>query len=210
MGIPISKHVCSRCAKVEPGLIWGRPRLYQLEIGKQIPLFCKLGWCVDCDGLRHVEDLDMARPLESLRRVSTSLSSAKSRWRWFSTAWDCQSFNSFDDKTPYVREFGEEDWHEMGEILDEVANRINYLSQRTNPPRCLKCSGQNIFDLETTNFAGENRWMHPGCGGAFVLEITGSINCGPISTKAIYNPDGIFTHEETFEPRNLIKPSNLD
>lgn len=210
MGYPIIRQTCQRCQKVEPGLIWSNPRLYQLDPGIQIALRYSHGWCFDCDSIQHIEDLSPGTATEAIRRIAGSLRSASPKRRWLSTAWECDSYSRFDDPGSCARRFAAEDWHEMGRLLETEAHWLDFLATRTVPARCLRCAGHHIQELLAVEEDGERGWVHPICGGTFRSRITGSINLCPPDKKRIYQPDGVFSHEEPYEQAPLIRPGALD
>ncbi|TQK06962.1 hypothetical protein FBX97_2229 [Herbaspirillum sp. SJZ107] len=210
MGFPIAKMTCTSCKRTEPGVMYSRPRRYQLDSETQLPMQYHTGWCFDCDGVRNIENLSPDITINAIRRAATTLKSATAKRRWFRTGWDCQSSHWLDQGHKFVREFHTEDWHTLGSELDEQANRLVFLSQRSVPARCLECFGYNIAEL--TRFAGGDRteMIHPGCGGHFILEIQGSMHLAPPTTKLIHFSDGTFSHEEAYEAPSLYSAGRLD
>lgn len=167
-----------------------------MEDGRYLRLNSCCGWCFSCDGLREIEDTSLDDHVATIRRVSTSLSSATPRWRWFTRTWDCNSYHWLDAGLSISNEVDTESLQEMGSILEEAGHQIDYLSRRTAPPRCLTCSGHEVERL-TPFESGDNRgWNHPGCQGNFVMEIRGSLNIRRGNTRLIYKLDGEFLHEE--------------
>jgi hypothetical protein len=199
MGFPISRCVCSRCGKVEPGWIWSPRRMYQLEHGRQIAVNYCYGWCFSCDGIQHVEDLTVADSMASLRRISTSLRSASTRRRWFTKKIVRCSFHKLDDGCSIAHEASTADFHAMGEVIETACEQINYLLNRIAPPRCLKCGSHDITTLTgmRDDETGETRgWRHPGCDGIFRISEIGRWNLTTCKVKLIYKDDGMFSHEE--------------
>lgn len=210
MGFPIIRKTCQRCQKVEPGLIWSNPRMYQLDPDIQIALRYSHGWCFDCDSIQHIEDLSPGTSTEAIRRIAGSLRSASPKRRWFSTAWECGSYSRFDDPGSHAREFAAKDWHAMGHLLETEAHWLDFLAIRTAPARCLRCAGHHIQELLAVEEDGERGWVHPICGGIFRSKITGSMKLCPPDKKRIYRPDGVFSHEEPYEQAPLTCPGALD
>lgn len=154
------------------------------------------GWCFSCDGLREIENTSLENHVATIRRVSASLSSATPRWRWFTRTWDCSSYHWLDDGLSILNEVDTESLHEMGGLLGEAGQQIDYLTRRTTPPRCLTCSGYEVERLTPFECGDIRGWNHPGCRGNFVMEIRGSLNIRRGTTRLIYKPDGEFSHEE--------------
>lgn len=180
-----------------------KPRYYQLEDGRYIRLNWCVGWCFACDGLRAIEDTSLGEHVATIRRISASLASATPRWRWFAKTWDCDSYHSLDSGLSISHEIHTEDFHEMANILEEAGEKIEYLSRRTAPPRCLKCFGREVERL-TLQVNGETRgWAHPRCTGTLVMNILGSMNVVPSATRLVYKPDGEFSHEELNPPSTV-------
>lgn len=205
MGYPIIRYTCPSCGRDEPAGGSHKPRYYQLEDGRYIRLNWCVGWCFSCDGVQDIEDISIGDQLAAIRRVSASLASAKSRWRWFSTALDCHSFHALDEGLDISREFGTDDFHEMAKVLEEAREEIEYLSGRIAPPRCLKCSGHEVERLNLRVTETSRGWSHPGCGGTLEMRILGGMNLIPSKTRLVYKPDGQFSHEEP-KPQSTVQP----
>ena len=210
MGYPLIRKTCQRCQKVEPGLIWSNPRMYQLGLGQQVNLRYSHGWCFDCDCIQHVEDLSPVTSTKTIRRIGGALRSATQKRRWFSTAWECESYFQLDSQKACTREFGADDWHEMGRLLEAEAGWLEFLSTRDVPARCLNCAGHNIQEMAPVDVDGERGWVHPICGGTFRSTVIGSISLCRPDKKLIYRPDGLFSHVEPYEAPPLFLPSPLD
>lgn len=164
-----------------------------------------VGWCFSCDGLRNIEDLSLDDHLAVVRRISRSLGSATSRWRWFATTWECQSFHALDEGLSNSREIDAENFRKMARQLEEATTYIEYLSLRKSEPKCLTCSSENVERLtrqETEDFWGG--WNHPVCGGTLVQSILGSMNLIASATRLVYGPDGGFSCEEPESPCELL------
>lgn len=168
------------------------------------------GWCFDCDGVRHIEDLSPGSAIDAIRRAAATLTSATARRRWLRTGWDCQSYHWLDQGNKFMREFQTADWHALGHELEEQADYLGYLSQRSVPARCLHCSGHNIAELERIADGDGTAEVHPGCGGHFIVEIQGSMHLAPPATQLIHHPDGSFSHEEPYEAPSLHCAGRLD
>ena len=205
MGYPIIRYTCSACGRDEPVGGSHKPRYYLLQDDHYIRLNWCVGWCFSCDGLRDIEDTSLSDHLATIRRVSASLASAKSRWRWFSTALDCNSFHALDEGLDISREFGTDDFHSMAEVLEEAGEQIEYLSGRIAPPRCLKCSGHEVERLNLRVTETSRGWSHPGCEGTLEMRILGGMNLIPSKTRLVYKPDGQFSHEEP-KPQSTAQP----
>lgn len=93
----------------------------------------------------------------------------------------------------------------MANVLEEASAQIEYLSGRTVPPRCLKCSGHEVERLNLRVNGVSRGWTHPGCGGTLVMEILGSMNLVPSKTRLVYKTDGEFSHEEP-KPSSIVQP----
>lgn len=91
-------------------------------------------------------------------------------------------------------------WHHvMGEVIESACEQINYLLNRTVPPRCLKCGSQDITNLSATRggeISESGSWRHPGCEGVFHVSDIGRWNLATSEVKLIYTDEGIFSHEE--------------
>lgn len=210
MGFPIARLTCMHCNRSEPAVMYSRPRMYQLDSQTQIPIYLQTGWCFDCDGTRTIEDLSTNRPLDTIRRVAATLRSATPKRRLFRTGWECQSYSWLDKGLEIVREFHTKDWRAMGASLEEELTRLEFLSNRSAPARCLGCFGHNIVELPTKKEGEEEYQTHPGCGGRFVFAIEGSMNISPPHIKHIYRPDGTFSHDEPYEAPSLLVPGRPD
>lgn len=147
---------------------------------------------------------------KTIRRIAGALRSASQKRKWFSTAWECESYFQLDSTTAYPREFGAGDWHEMGRLLEAEAGWLDFLSTRDVPPRCLNCAGHNIQEMAVVDEDGERGWVHPICGGTFRSKVVGRISLSPPDKKIIYRPDGLFLHVEPYEPTPLFLLSSLD
>lgn len=180
--------------------MYSRPRRYQVDEETQLDMRYHTGWCFDCDRVRHIENLSAGMSIDAIRRAAGTLKSATAKRRWLRTAWDCQSFHWLDQGSKFVREFHTEDWHELGRELDEEADRLVFLAQRSVPARCLECFGHNIAELEGVSDGDRNTVKHPGCGGDFIVEIQGGMYLTPATSRLIYRPDGAFLREEPHEP----------
>lgn len=102
-----------------------------------------------------------------------------------------------------MSEFHTEDWHALGCELEELADRLVFLSQRSAPAKCLGCFGNNVAKLERLADGQRTEMIHPGCGGHFIVEIEGSMNIGPPTTNRIHFSDGSFSHEEPYQAPKL-------
>jgi len=203
LGFPIVRMICTRCNRTEPGAIHSQPRSYQVDSETRLPVHYQSGWCFDCDGVRNIEDVSPGGAIATIRRAAATLSSATPRRRWLRTGWDCQSYHWLDEGSQFKREFGTRDWHKMGSTLDELANRLAFLSQRSVPARCLHCFGHNTAELERCADGETNGVIHPGCGGRFVVEIKGNFRLAPPTTMLIHHPDGSLSHEEPYAAPSL-------
>jgi len=207
LGYPIIRYTCTKCAREEHGGNSGRSRYYQLEDGCYLPLYSCYGWCFSCNGLREIEDTSLDSHIATIRRLSASLASAVPRWRWFTKTWDCKSYHWLDTGLSISHEVNTESFHEMARVLDEASHQIDYLSRRTAPSTCLKCSGHEVERLIPFESGDMRGWNHPGCGGNFVMEIRGSWNLGRSATRLIYTTDGKFSHEEQLPPNTAPWPN---
>lgn len=210
MGFPIITMSCTRCGRTEPGIRYSRPRKYQVDDETQLAMHYHYGWCFDCDGARHIENLCPDNAIAAIRRAGATLKSATPRRRLLRTGWDCQSYHWLDEGLDAIREFRTKDWHALGNALETQASRLVFLAQRTVPARCLQCEGHNVTGLERFNKGDMEMAIHPGCGGDFIIKISGSINMAPSTTKLIHHPDGRFSHEEPYEASSLDLPGKLD
>lgn len=93
----------------------------------------------------------------------------------------------------------------MANVLKEASEQIEYLSGRTAPPRCLKCSGREVERLNLQVSGVSRGWSHPGCGGTLVMKILGGMNLVPSKIRLVYKPDDEFSHEEP-KPPSTVQP----
>jgi hypothetical protein len=210
LGFPIVRMTCTRCMRTEPGLIYSRPRRYQVDNQIQLEMHYETGWCFDCDSVRHIEDLSPNSAIDAIRRAASTLKSATARRRWLRTGWDCQPYHWLNHGSKFVREFHTKDWHALGSELEEQADRLVFLSQRSAPAKCLRCFGQNVTKLQKFADGRGAEVLHPKCGGHFVVKVQGSMNIASPTTKLIYLPDGSFSHEEPYDAPNLLIAGRFD
>jgi hypothetical protein len=210
LGFPIVMMTCIKCNRTEPGIVYSRPRKYQVDSGTQLKMYYHTGWCFDCDCVRHIEDLSPCHSIDAIRRAAATLKSATAKRKWLRTGWNCESYHWLDRGNKFVSEFHTEDWHALGRELEEQADRLVFLSQRSVPARCLSCFGHNIVELERVPDDDREAVIHPGCGGYFIVEIQGGMNLTPATTKLIHRPDGTFLQEEPYEPPGLHFPGKFD
>lgn len=135
-----------------------------------------------------------------MQRCADSLRSATLKQKWLTKSWHCRGFSAFDDMDTVEKEFEARDWHEMADALAHEIARLRFLTKRAEPARCLKCHGHNIAEMTIRRIGDRTVQLHPGCKGHFEFLITGSINLRPVHTKRVYGPDGVFSHEEPYEP----------
>jgi len=117
------------CARTESGLSYSRPRQYQVDSETRLAIDYITGWCFDCDGMRHIEDLSLERALGALRRAARTLKSATAKRRWRRTGWECRSYHPLDQGINSASEFHTENWHALGTTREDQADRLVFLSQ---------------------------------------------------------------------------------
>lgn len=198
LGFPIVTMTCTKCGRTEPGMVYSRPRVYQLA-STRLDMHCDTGWCFDCDCVRSVENLSPDNTINAIRRAAGALQSAVKKRTWFRKGIFCKSYHLLDQGIDCLREFHTSEWHALGRELDDHAARLVFLAERSVPARCLHCFGHNIVGLERPDVQQGKLVSHPGCEGNFVVEVAGTMSLLPPSTLLVYQADGILSHEEPLQ-----------
>jgi len=158
MSLPVEQIYCDRCDfRSNTMVTWGNYS-YRLADGRPAPLFRAPGWCHACSDIVPVENFEDRDRIEGElgefeRRLMESAPTGLARlllWKRNNARYE------------------QEHWQQE---LEEALNRRDFLSQRQNPPRCLKCADTAIVPLRyVTPAAGRPAvridFVHPGCGGS--------------------------------------------
>lgn len=105
-----------------------------------------LGWCLDCDSVRRIEDPDAALHVAEQRRLEAALSRRPGVFERFGTRW----------KRERVA---------LAEDLEDIIRLRHLLANRTAPPGCLSCGSPRVHPWHDGH-----ECPRPGCGGMLVAQ----------------------------------------
>ena len=139
--------ICGRCDRTET-VIPGAFYEYQLSDGAIKPSFGRVVWCFECDGIRVGERLPQLPFCESLLQdiIENGIDE-----------------NELQRKADFIQTTIDP-IEELERQTQERRATVEWLRERTLPPRCLNCGSVNIRECDTT-------YTHPNCGGRFKLSI---------------------------------------
>ena len=152
MSMPHTNLRCNQCGHTGGTLQLNLPFVYHFR-GQDVRISKSLGYCMDCDNFRAMEDFDSVEAaLAEIDELSRELLSPINRVIAFLLA-------------PFRVS------RQRKQIRDLQANAyyLGIAALRQGDERCLTCLGPKITRIKSQNL---NDFKHPNCGGEFIAELS--------------------------------------
>ena len=133
MSMPFVFFKCDRCAfKADSTVLWGSFS-YQLSDGRKLAVQRELGWCRQCATVTAIEDLSDIDARKQLDEANTALVVLNGDGFW----------KAIKRRTNKGRK--EIELWQSRQVA--AGQRLDFLRQRSDPPRCLYCSSTDVARL---------------------------------------------------------------
>lgn len=152
MSMPHTNLRCNQCGHTGGTLQLHSPFVYHFR-GRDVRISKSLGYCMDCDNFRAMEDFDsVEEALAEIDELSHELLPPINRVVAFLLA-----------------PFRMSRQHENIRKLQTRAYYLGIAALRQGDERCLTCLGRNITRVKSRNLSD---FKHPNCGGEFIAELS--------------------------------------
>jgi hypothetical protein len=201
MSVPYSIIFCEKCHATWSSLILNGYFEYILTNGHCVNVERNLGWCHSCNSVVPVERLPRkdevtANLQDAERALSQELASSPTtitqRWIW---RFSKKKRDRFERTISFRKS-----------AVNKCVSKLELLSLRTDPEKCLKCGSVIIISYEDLPVftsteqrhfilppPKQTNYMHPGCGGVLSLKTSGGLRLSVEHPKHIYDVNGNLT-----------------
>lgn len=181
MATPFRTLKCDRCGERFSADYTYAKFVYELPAGSQIPLERVLCWCSICHSIQEMEDLGYSTLVEQLSAKAAELAAYSGLW---------------NQLLPEPRKVQAK----LRQEITETSRRIDYLKNRSIPPKCLRCGGTAVTALPAIdwpsdeNVSSPSGLTHPGCGGALFASWK-LLFISEMYPTLVHDPSGVFLRE---------------
>jgi ferredoxin len=201
MSVPFTILFCDKCDAKWSSLMLNGYFIYVLPDGRHVHANRCEGWCNRCSDVVPVELLaNKDDVVSSLNEAETTISRIQATFPTTLATrllWKIQKTKRNKIQREITVRQGER---------DKIAVKLNFLTQRTDPEKCLRCGSMDILhysnlpkftQTESRSLTPPKKptvYQHPNCGGTLCITTSGGLQVAAYQSTYLYDVNGNMTH----------------